>query len=137
MTTAFQRSAFQDNAFQIDPAVVFDTHDGIDYGKPSRSHEDRERKEKQYRDDLTRTIRQAFENVTGEPEPAKPVTPKVEREIAREAVRVIRLEGLDEIQTNISSLRAKVRQYEADIAAQQQQRAADDNDALALLILVS
>lgn len=59
MTTAFQRSAFQDNAFQIDArrrgGVTVDTS-GID-----RQQNERFLREQEWKDDLRRIIDRAFD----------------------------------------------------------------------------
>ena len=86
MTTAFQISSFQNNAFQIDatPTVVIDTHDG------GKEHSERERKRveefRRSKEQLRADIEGAWKAITESGEPtviaeavqiAKPAIPKV------------------------------------------------------------
>lgn len=113
--------------------------DGIDYAKLEKNRQQRERKAIDHRDDLTRIVRNAFQKVTGEPEPVAPVAAKIERKVAKEAIRAIRLEGLDGIEASMAAVQQLIREYEAATAAAAiaAKKQADDNDALALLLLAS
>jgi hypothetical protein len=112
----------------------------IEGGGGGEYYEHRWRHYKSERERLKQAIRASYRKVTGEPE-IVPVTRREERKIKNEVVKRLRTEGirfdgLDEIQAVLADVGALMRDYDT-LQAELKQREINDNDALAILLLVA
>ncbi len=112
----------------------------IEGGGGGEYHDGRRRKYRTDSDRLKQAVRAAYRKITGEPD-IVPVTRREERKIKTEAVKQLRatgfvVGGLDEIQALLADIGGLMRDYDT-LQDELRQREINDNDAIAILMLVA